>query len=36
MDLGSKIEQYVYIILNLLEETTLICITTFMLMARLK
>lgn len=26
MDLGSKIQQYVYIILNLLEETILICI----------
>lgn len=36
MDLGSKIQQYVYIILNLLEETILICITTFILMACLK
>lgn len=35
MELGSKI-QYVYVILNLLEETILICTTTFMLMARLK
>lgn len=36
MGLGSKIQQYVYNILNLLEETILICITTFMLMAHLK
>lgn len=35
MELGSKL-QYVYIVLNLLEETILICITTFMLMAHLK